>query len=48
LQRLHHQVQQEQEVEKLKDEQFNKYRLMVPKNKEWRAKPVGHLAGPVN
>ena len=47
LQRLWRQEQQEQEAKKLRDEQFNKYRPMVPQGKEWRAKPAGQSAGPI-
>jgi len=47
LQRLRRQEQKEQEVEKLRDEHFNKYRPMVPQGKEWQAKPMVQSIGPV-
>ena len=47
LQRLRHQEQKEQEAEKLRDEQFNKYRPMIPQSKEWRVKTAYQPAGPV-
>ena len=47
LQRLRCQEQKEKEVEKLRDEHFNKYRPMVPQGKEWRAKPTAQSIGPV-
>ena len=47
LQRLWRQERQEQEAKKLRDEQFNKYRPMVPQGKEWRSKPAGQSAGPI-
>jgi len=40
LQRLRLQEQKEQEAEKLRDAHINKYRPMVPRGKEWRAKPT--------
>ena len=44
---MRHQEQKEQEAEKLRDEHFNKYRPMVPQEKEWRAKPAVQSTGPV-
>jgi hypothetical protein len=38
LQRLGFQEKREKELEKLRDEAFNQYRLMVPQEKEWRVK----------
>ena len=34
----------EEEVEKLRDEHFNKYRLMVPQGKVWQVWSVDQLA----
>ena len=45
LQRLRRQEQKEQEVEKFRDEHFNKYRPMVPQGKEWQAKPMVQSIG---
>ena len=47
LQQLRRQEQKEQEVEKLRDEHFNKYRPMVPQGKEWQTKSAERSTGPV-
>ena len=47
LQRLRRQEQKEQDVEKLRDEHFNKYRPMVPQGKEWRVKLAVQSTGSV-
>ena len=44
---MRRQEQKEQEVEKIRDEHFNKYRPMVPQGKEWRTKPAIQSVGPV-
>jgi hypothetical protein len=45
LQCLRFQDKKEQEAEKLRDEQFNQYRPMVPQNKVWKVKVVDQPAG---
>ena len=40
LQHLRNKEKREQEVEKMRDEHFNKYRLMIPQGKVWQAKTV--------
>ena len=47
LQRLRCQEQKEQDVEKLRDEHFNKYWPMVPQGKEWRVKLAVQSTGSV-
>ncbi|PUZ76049.1 hypothetical protein GQ55_1G259600 [Panicum hallii var. hallii] len=47
LQRLRFQEKREQELEKQRDEQFNKYRPMIPQGKVWKVKAAGQPAGPV-
>jgi hypothetical protein len=47
LQCLRFQDKKEQEAEKLRDEQFNQYRPMVPQSKVWRVKAADQQAGPV-
>ena len=37
----------EQEVEKMRDEHFNKYRPMIPQGKVWQIKMAGQPTGPV-
>jgi hypothetical protein len=44
---LRRQEQKEQHAEKLSDEHLNKYQPMVPRGKEWRAKPTVQSTGPV-
>jgi hypothetical protein len=41
------QEKREQELEKQRDEQFNKYRHMIPQGKVWKVKAAGQPAGPV-
>jgi len=38
LQRLHNKEKKEQEKEKMRDEEFNRYRPMFPQSKVWKAK----------
>jgi hypothetical protein len=47
LQRLRHQEQKEREVEKLRDEQFEKYRPRIPQGKVWHVKSADPPTGPV-
>ena len=47
LQRLRRQEQKEKEAEKLRDEQFDKYRPRIPQGKVWQVKAAAHLTGPV-
>ena len=37
----------EKEAEKMRDEQFDKYRPRIPQNKVWQVKVVDQLTGPV-
>jgi hypothetical protein len=46
LQRLRFQEKREQKLEKQRDEQFNKYRPIVPQGKAWKVKATGQPAGP--
>ena len=49
LQRLRNKEKKEQEEEKIRDEGFNRYRLMFPQSKVWNAKIVdqpARLVGP--
>ena len=39
LQRLRRQEQKEQEVDKMRDEQFDKYRPRIPQGKMWQVRP---------
>jgi hypothetical protein len=47
LQRLRCQEQKEQEAERLRDEQLNKYKPIFPQSKVWRVKSANQPAGPV-
>ena len=47
LQRLRRQEQKEKEVEKLRDEQFDKYRLRIPQGKVWQVKAADQPIGAV-
>ena len=47
LQRLRRQVQKEKEAEKLRDEQFDKYRPRIPQGKVWQVKIAVQPTGPV-
>ena len=44
LQRLRNKEKREQEVEKTRDEYFNKYRPMLPQGKVWQVKTVDQSA----
>ena len=47
LQRLRNKEKMEQEVEKIRDEHFNKYRPMIPQGKVWQIKTADQPARPV-
>ena len=47
LQRMRRQEQKEQEAERLRDEQFNKYMPIIPQDKVWRVKTADHPARPI-
>ena len=47
LQHLHRQGKKEQEAERLRDDQFNKYMPIIPQGRVWRVKTADHLAGTV-
>ena len=47
LQRLRRQEQKEKEAEKLRDEQFEKYKPRIPQGKVWQVKAVDQPTGPV-
>ena len=40
MQRLRNKKKKEHEVEKMRDEHFNKYRPMIPQRKAWQIKTV--------
>ena len=44
---MRRQEQKEQEAERLRDEQFNKYRPTFPQSKVWRVKSVNQPVRPV-
>ena len=45
LQRLRNKEKKEQEVEKMRDEHFNKYRPVIPQGKVWQIKIADQPAG---
>ena len=47
LQRLRNKEKKEQEKEKMRDEEFNRYRPMFPQSKVWKAKTADQPARPV-
>ena len=47
LQRLRNKEKREQEEEKLRDEDFNRYRPMFPQGKIWKAKVADQPDRPV-
>ena len=47
LQHLRRQEQKEKKVEKLRDEQFDKYRPRIPQDKMWQVKAADQPIGPV-
>ena len=47
LQRLRNKEKREQEEEKLRDEDFNRYRPMFPQGKVWKIKADDHSDRPV-
>ena len=47
LQRLRNKEKKEHEKEKMRDEEFNRYRPMFPQGKAWKAKTVDHPDRPV-
>ena len=47
LQRLRNKERKEQEAEKMRNEQFNKYRPMIPQGKVWQIKTADQPARPV-
>ena len=47
LQHLRRQEHNEKEVEKLRDEQFEKYRPRIPQGKMWQVKAVDQPTGPI-
>ena len=42
---MHHQGKKEQEAERLRDDQFNKYMPIIPQGRVWRVKTADHSAG---
>ena len=44
---MRRQEQKEQEAERLRDEQFNKYMPIIPQGKVWRVKTADHPVRPV-
>ena len=44
---MRRQEQKEQEAERLRDEQFNKYMPIIPQDKVWRVKTADHPARPI-
>ena len=47
LQRLRNKEKKEREEEKLRDEDFNRYRPMFPQSKVWKIKTADHPTRPV-
>ena len=47
LQRLRNKEKKEQEVEKMRDDNFNKYSSMIPQGKVWQIKMANQPARPV-
>jgi hypothetical protein len=47
LQRLRRQEQKKKEAEKMRDEQFDKYRPRIPQGKAWQVKAADQPTGPV-
>ena len=47
LQRLRREEQKEKEAEKLRDDQFEKYRPRIPQGKVWQVKTTDQPTGPV-
>ena len=44
---MRRQEQKEQEAERLRDDQFNKYMPIIPQDKVWRVKTADHPARPI-